>query len=485
MSDIQGLYRLIYRFYRTQIESGLYQRGEPLPAALEISETFNISFSTARKALRTLKNDGYITLSSGRTATVRWNDSCGRNRNELYDRAAAIRDMYGAMSYFLPPVLAQGARCLEAGALKSLAPVINEIENDNCGAVFEFTAFFIKQLGDPVLLHLVCELSNFVHAAFSGDDAGAHVNNRERHWTEYMPPQLFHDITAAVEAGDIARAEDLFYKLAGSYCRSMNDYLDAAARERATGRISFDWRVYAEQERHLYSAAVDLLYRINTRKYPGRWLPPIPELAASLELSEITVRRTIKLLNAIGVTETQNRRGTRVFGTEAARRAVKIDAGVFRGQFLFGLQLLHILALTIENVSYEAFPFFTEEGLQRVTDAVEDDLRGGGEFLTISEALALICRASDSAAIKEIYSKIAGRLIWLYPLRLIELHGIELKDFAKLAAMTAESLRAGRRRDFSRALSQLVGNAFLAAQAALLQLEIKEAAALRLPRDDR
>lgn len=39
MSDTQGLYRLIYRFYRAQIESGQYQKGEPLPAALEIAET--------------------------------------------------------------------------------------------------------------------------------------------------------------------------------------------------------------------------------------------------------------------------------------------------------------------------------------------------------------------------------------------------------------------------------------------------------------
>ena len=62
MSDTQGLYRLIYRFYRAQIESGQYQKGEPLPAALEIAETFNVSFSTARKALQSLKNDGYIEL---------------------------------------------------------------------------------------------------------------------------------------------------------------------------------------------------------------------------------------------------------------------------------------------------------------------------------------------------------------------------------------------------------------------------------------
>ena len=103
MSDTQGLYRLIYRFYRAQIESGQYQKGEPLPAALEIAETFNVSFSTARKALQSLKNDGYIELSPGRTATVSWDGRCGANRSELYDRISGVIDMYDGMSYFLPP----------------------------------------------------------------------------------------------------------------------------------------------------------------------------------------------------------------------------------------------------------------------------------------------------------------------------------------------------------------------------------------------
>ena len=44
-----------------------------------------------------------------------------------------------------------------------------------------------------------------------------------------------------------------------------------------------------------------------------------------------------------------------------------------------------------------------------------------------------------------------------------------------------DSLREGRRRDFSRHLSEVMTATFFAAQTALLQLGITEAAELRLP----
>lgn len=484
MNDTQGLYRLIYRFYRTQIEGGQYQSGEPLPAALEISEIFDVSFSTARKALQALKNDGYIELSPGRTGTVCWNRKCGLNRSELYDRINAVADMYAAMNYFLPPSLSLGARYLDQEGQAKLALIIDEIENNNSGAIFEFTAFFIRLLGNPVLLHLICELDNFVYAAFSGGDVHLLIKNNKHPWTERIPAKLFYDIVNAAGAADYARTDALFHQLIDSCNKDMNIYLGSVGLENATGKIPFRWQVYMEQERHLYSAAVDLLYRINTGEFSGRWLPPIPELAASMGLSEITVRRTIKLLNSIGVTETVKRKGTRIYGSERARRAVKIDVGLFKSRFVSGLSLLHILAITIEDVSYEAFPSFTEDCVKELTDAIENDARRGMEFFTLGAAIAIICKSSKNSVIKEIYSQIKGRLVWLYPLRLIEIQGIVLDVFPRLSSDMAVSLREGRRRDFSRQLSELMTNVFFVAQSALLQLGIKEAAKLRLPSND-
>ena len=83
--------------------------------------------------------------------------------------------------------------------------------------------------------------------------------------------------------------------------------------------------------------------------------------------------------------------------------------------------------------------------------------------------------------IKEIYSQIAGRLVWLYPLRLIEFKDLDIYDFPRSSASMQDSLREGRRRDFSRHLSEVMTATFFAAQTALLQLGITEAAELRLP----
>ena len=63
-------------------------------------------------------------------------------------------------------------------------------------------------------------------------------------------------------------------------------------------------------------------------------------------------------------------------------------------------------------------------------------------------AIAIICKSSKNTVIKEIYSQIKGRLVWLYPLRLIEIQGIVLDVFPRLSSDMAVSLREGRRRDF-------------------------------------
>ena len=64
------LYRYIYEFYVTRIQSGYYIKGDAIPSIHEISETFGVSDKTTRRMLRQLKEDGFISSGSGRSSVV-------------------------------------------------------------------------------------------------------------------------------------------------------------------------------------------------------------------------------------------------------------------------------------------------------------------------------------------------------------------------------------------------------------------------------
>lgn len=57
------LYRKVYTILREEIETGILTRGTRLPADENLGERFSVSKITISKALRLLKDDGYITRS--------------------------------------------------------------------------------------------------------------------------------------------------------------------------------------------------------------------------------------------------------------------------------------------------------------------------------------------------------------------------------------------------------------------------------------
>lgn len=64
-SSIPAYYQM-QRIIRDQIESGMFTRGQQLPSERELSERYDVSRITARKAIRGLINEGLCTRNVGR-----------------------------------------------------------------------------------------------------------------------------------------------------------------------------------------------------------------------------------------------------------------------------------------------------------------------------------------------------------------------------------------------------------------------------------
>ena len=64
-------YRIVFHYLREQIQQGIFQVGEYLPSENELCNQFNITRTTARKALDELLKENFIEKHHGKGSKVR------------------------------------------------------------------------------------------------------------------------------------------------------------------------------------------------------------------------------------------------------------------------------------------------------------------------------------------------------------------------------------------------------------------------------
>lgn len=90
---------------------------------------------------------------------------------------------------------------------------------------------------------------------------------------------------------------------------------------------NFSWSPQKGRTRYCDMIAIDLVRKINDGTHPaGTLLPNGAILANIYHVSPITIRRTIALLNKLGVAKTVNGVGTRVVSTENTHLSVSLKA---------------------------------------------------------------------------------------------------------------------------------------------------------------
>ena len=146
--------------------------------------------------------------------------------------------------------------------------------------------------------------------------------------------------------------------------------------------------------------------------YPvGTLLPNGSVLADIYHVSEITMRRTIALLNKLGVAETVNGVGTRVIFQGDSTIPHKLKELTLDGNLKTFLEALQLLAITGESIMRYTFPHIHQSFLDKIVQAtlVPDENRAMVDVVGIG--LQAIVKCCPLAAIREIYSKITLQLL--------------------------------------------------------------------------
>ena len=475
MDKVMELHQVIYGLLAAQIEFGTYHYKDPLPKIEEVSQWFGVSLDTVKAAYHQLKIEGYITLTkkAGAAVAVQFQEAeLEKNIQTFFAlRKEAVMDMCKSFG----PMFSQA----QWHGLKNAGPEqLDELERlcSQTGILRPYTKvqhirLIYGSLNNQLLLRLIWQAFLFYQAPFLS-----------------LPANLvdFEDSDGPLlDMIRFCRQKDwdgLWERVA--YCQEQitsaisRFYANRITLEPPGEQIPFCWNVYQNTSQKCYSIAIDLLKGVRLGVFAQEGFLPSPaKIAEYMQVSVITVRRTLTLLNQLGVTHSVNGVGTRVLGVENSMDNCAFAHPVIQKRLLDFIQSLQILAMTCgacaESVAADtrAVALWKE----RLVYTKENYRYESVVFASIE----IISLYSPIQTVRQIYGSLISLLLWGYPLR--SLHGSrkEINSFyLPYIDSLLEKLEHCNWNGMAMVLEELLFYEFRFAAARLDELGIKEAANL-------
>lgn len=343
-------YSLIYKFFAAQISFGYYQKGDYLPSIDRLTKIYHASSRTAYNAYRQLQEDGYIALSAGRKTSVVYEatpEECRRNYLNYYmarkESGSAFKE---ALRLLLLPLMREGCRRLGPRDMRQIGKAASMLDSGDYYFSFFCCNCMLNALRNRLALSLfhdaVC-FYQFPHTLLrregSAPDAG-----RAHALAENIRQACEHNDPEALFAG--------YQDLIGFMDSTLYSYMTREQSGRAMrAQIPFEWRHYRAHPQLCYSLSARLIGQIYIGQpfAPGEPLPYYGELAKAFGVSFSTIRRTMDLLEKLGVVATAQGAGTKV-------AVPKPDVSRFRYAQVLGVlstfrEVIEILTFCFDSIA--------------------------------------------------------------------------------------------------------------------------------------
>ena len=204
----------------------------------------------------------------------------------------------------------------------------------------------------------------------------------------------------------------------------------------------------------------------------GTLLPNNTILADIYHVSAITIRRTIGLLNKLGVTKSLNGVGIQVIFAGDSTILYKLKALMLDDNLLTFLEALQMLAITCESVMQHTFPYFSSDSRKVISQALDIQEQKSSLVATISACMQAIVRCSPLAGIREIYGKLTLLLIKGSVLRLNETGKEPVPGWSEISRALLEGFKAKDGVRFAVAFRRLIEDNFFTTKQTLLEVGI-------------
>ena len=465
MEKSSGLYLLVYDFYEARILFGYYRNGDRLPPIPDICELFRLGRATVRCALSMLEEAGYIRTEERRPARVCYQAGPGgleQNAAEYFaPRRDGLLELNDAGRLLLVPLWEAGARGLDNDQWKAVLQAVRRAPPDGPPPSLELYLFALETLDNRLVLNLYWEVMSYIRVPALLD------RDRFRDLVEERT------ILEALERKDAVASlsgvmKDTYFGLEAelfAFIRQAGPKygLDSARQ------LPFQWNIYRQRPQLRYTLSSRLIREIVKARYPvGSYLPSIPELAKEYGVSPATIRRTLALMEDMGITRSFQGKGTRV-----CMERVRPDLG--KSEIQEGLRLcreaLQLLALTIRGVALHTLEHATAERRATLAGHLRHSLEVGKSYYCFEIILAFVRLNSPLAMVRECYGALSDLVAWGYPFMRLLPNGALEDTYAAWVERLEKRLRHGEL------------DAFSGEWAALMAQEEKKYAALLLRGD--
>lgn len=412
MKKDSEMYKLVYEYYETRILFGFYTCHDKLPSIPKICEIFHLAPVTVHTALSLLEENGYLKLSARRVAEVTYNASPEMLRQNALDyflvRRQGVIDIAEAGKLLLEPLWTEGLNRRSDDDWNALYKGILTFPQSPLSSPVEFYFFAARALNNRLALNLLWEVIRYLRFPYlvNGMETLSGIQNIDNLTREEAISLFKEDAKHTYQAA----TQRLF-----AFLNEEAPEISGTPKE----QIPFVWNIYRQRPQLRYSLASRLIREIMQGKYPeGTFLPSLPNMVDLYGVPMMTVRRTLEILEEIGLTKSYHGKGTQVY-----IRPVEFDfsKSAIQEGCRFYLDSLQILALTIRNVTLHTW---NHAGAKKKTLLLErlskllSDQKGS---LCFDTCLTFIEKESPLLTVRECYGRLRELLAWGYPFTLARL----------------------------------------------------------------
>lgn len=409
MEKSNGLNSVVYDFYEARILFGYYQYGDKLPSISDMCSLLRVGRSTARAALSMLTEAGYIRTEERRATQVCYKAGpCQLERNAaeyFVPRRDGLTELNEAGRLLLVPLWEAGVRGWDRKRWKALEQVLRRVPADNPPPFVELYVLALEELDNRLALNLYWEILCYIRIPT--------LLNREKVQYLIQEQMIQEDVNNKNAPSYFSRAvRDIYLQLEEKLFAFIRQGSAKYGLE-SVGQIPFRWNIYRQRPQLRYTLSALLIREIVHGRYPvGTYLPSLPELEKQYGVSLATVRRTLSLLEEMGVTRSFQGKGVRV-----CMESSRIDFGnsdIQEGLRLFG-ESLQLLALTIRGIVSYTLSHVSVEKKTALVENLRLSLNQGQSNYCFEIMFAFIKRECPLAMIRECYGALGDLVAWGYP----------------------------------------------------------------------
>lgn len=439
-----GINKLIFEYYEARIVYGYYEYGDKLPAIPKICAVFRMAPATVRAGLAALEKQGYIRIDARKASMVIYKADRAKRRKLAAEyfvpRKEEIKDLLDSSDMLIRPIWDLAISRL---GMEDWARFKEELgqPSEFLGMMpIRFFLFTLCELGNSLILNLYWELIRFLRFPYLEISRQTDPGGQE--YSHKTMLELRNQYEAEFRDG----VDRLF------------DFIEESVKEFAmedTEQISFEWNIYRQRPQLCYTLVCHVIRDIGKGIYPvGSFLPSLPQMSRHYGVSVSTVRRSLSILNSVGITQSFQGKGTQI---QMNVREINFERPEIRdGLRLYceSLQLLHItmqhvFLYTFENVSEADKDIFKHRFLQLLEEK--------NSYLCFDISLAFIEEHCPRSIIRECYKKVRELTAWGYPFTLYRLNGKSMHmEYSQIIEKAAGYLKSGDLSAFTDCLEDLL-----------------------------